>query len=222
MHLHVLDDGLWEFGKHPHEEGKPLSRVMTAHNEQMTSRGIQGLRGGREGCRWCISLHIDGVRNLIERCVGEVLTANFSHSARAANESVCTLQAFHQSAQISPTNETGSGFTHLDGLAGQGDDFGKEVEKVVDVNDDRHVGRGGDEMSLFLIADKDEVNLIGVMQSLDVSGDTSRMTKPPFSQSLQARRVFAEVVFLNPSGLPTGNFAALKGVLQIVKGTSNA
>ena len=110
-----------------------------------------------------------------------MLTTNFSHSARAANESVCTLQAFHQSAQISPANEAGSGFAHLDGLTRQGDDLRKEVEEVVDVNDDGNFGRGGDEVGLFLVADKDEINLIGVMQSLDVGGDTSRMTKPPFS-----------------------------------------
>jgi hypothetical protein len=110
-----------------------------------------------------------------------MLTANFSHSARAANEGVCTLQALHQTTQISPTNEAGSGFAHLDGLTGQGDDLRKEVEEVVDVNDDGNFGRGGDEVGLFLVADKDEINLIGVLQSLDVGGDTSRMTKPPFS-----------------------------------------
>ncbi len=51
----------------------------------------------------------------------------------------------------------------------------------MDVNDDGNFGIGGHEMSLFLVADKDEVNLIGVTQTLDVSGDTSRMTKPPLS-----------------------------------------
>lgn len=96
------------------------------------------------------------------------------------------------------------------------------MKEVMNVNHDLRRGIGRYEVGLFLVADKDEVNLPGLLQSLDAVSDSSGVAKPTFSQSPPPRGILAQVVFLNTRRSPTGDFTTLQGLLQVVEGPSNS
>ena len=98
VNLHILGDAFGQVRKHPHEESKPLARVVAPHDEEVAGGGGQCCGSGREGGRRGETVHVDGVGDLEKGLIGEVLPANFRHGACAADEGTRTLLAFHQTA----------------------------------------------------------------------------------------------------------------------------
>ena len=124
-----------------------------------------------------------------------MLTAEGFSRFGIANESVSSLESFHETLQVTFSDEGWTLFTDFDGLTREFELLWKEMEKIVYVYHDWNWTTAGHQMGLFLIADEDEMKQSIAMEGIDAFLDRSRMDEPTFEQSLEGRRLPTQIVF---------------------------
>ena len=208
--------------QHLGEKGEAFSGIVTANHQQVARIGGKFVRWLWKCGWWSVVLSDQSVGNLVKRHGREMCSAHRRRRIRVADEGVGSSKPSHQLAQVSTTYARWALFTDLDGSARQVHAAREKVEKIVDVDDHRHGGVARNQVSLFLVADVNELNASFTMEPANGPLDPFWMSKPSRQQSSKARWTWAQIVFLDPCRRPSVKTTILKGGAEVMKGTAQA
>ena len=116
-----------------------------------------------------------------------MLTAKRFGCLGIANDSISSVQSFHEALQITLSDRRWSLLSDFNRLTGEFELLRKEMEKIVHVYHDRYWTPARYQMSLFLVADLDEMKPPLSMEGFDPLLDGSRMNEPAFQQPFESR-----------------------------------